>query len=67
MFTVFPTSCVTYGSGNHLHEAAYDAYLSGYVFLVTANVLGKYMVYALSLHVHICLVVLGKHLGISRH
>jgi poly(A)-specific ribonuclease len=39
--TVFPRSCADYTSGNHLHEAAYDAYLSGYIFVVMANILGK--------------------------
>jgi poly(A)-specific ribonuclease len=38
--TVFPESCATYGSGNHFHEAAYDAYLSGYVFLMVVRILG---------------------------
>ena len=43
--TVFPESCATYGSGNHFHEAAYDAYLSGYVFLMVVRMLGKYYLY----------------------
>ena len=41
LYAELPTSCTHYSSGKHFHEAAYDAFISGCVFVIMARILGK--------------------------
>ena len=42
--TELPASCSHYGLGKSLHEAAYDAYITGHAFIIMATFLGMVMV-----------------------